>query len=69
MEPLPRITASILPSLVGRKFKYVHVSNEHRAAEIAAALEQLCMARVAYKVQHTSANGVPLGAEANERQF
>ena len=27
------------------------------------------MARVAYKVHHTSANGVPLGAEANDRVF
>ena len=58
-----------LPSLVGRKFKYSHVSHEHRAAELAAALQQLCMARVAYKVHHTSANGVPLGAEAEERNF
>ena len=58
-----------LPSLVGRKFKYSQVSHEHRAAELAAALQQLCMARVAYKVRHTSANGVPLGAEADERNF
>ena len=58
-----------LPSLVGRKFKYSQVSHEHRAAELAAALQQLCMARVAYKVCHTSANGVPLGAEADERNF
>jgi len=58
-----------LPSLVGRKFKYSQVSHEHRAAELAAALQQLCMARVAYKVHHTSANGVPLGAEADERNF
>jgi predicted AAA+ superfamily ATPase len=58
-----------LPSLVGRKFKYSQVSHEHRAAELAAALQQLCMARVAYKVHHTSANGVPLGAESDERNF
>ena len=58
-----------LPSLVGRKFKYSHVSHEHRAAELAAALQQLCLARVAYKVHHTSANGVPLGAEVDERNF
>jgi hypothetical protein len=58
-----------LPSLVGCKFKYSHVSSEHRAAELATALQQLCMARVAYKVHHTSANGVPLEAEASERDF
>lgn len=58
-----------LPSMVGRKFKYAHVSHEHRAAELATALEQLCMARVAYRVHHTSANGIPLGAEVSERDF
>jgi predicted AAA+ superfamily ATPase len=58
-----------LPTLVGRKFKYANVSHDHRAAELATALQQLCMARIAYKVQHTAANGVPLGAEADPRQF
>jgi len=58
-----------LPALVGRKFKYASVSHDHRAAELALALQQLCMARIAYKVQHTAANGVPLGAEADGRQF
>lgn len=58
-----------LPALVGRKFKYANVSHDHRAAELATALQQLCMARIAYKVRHTAANGVPLGAEADERQF
>lgn len=58
-----------LPGMVGRKFKYVQVSREHRAAEVADALRHLCMARVASKVHHTSANGVPLAAEADERRF
>jgi uncharacterized protein len=58
-----------LPLMVGRKFKYVHVSPDHRSADLAAALQQLCMARVAYKVRHTAANGVPLDAQVNERHF
>lgn len=58
-----------LPLMVGRKFKYVHISQDHRSSELSAALQQLCMARVAYKVRHTAANGVPLDAEANERHF
>jgi hypothetical protein len=45
-----------LPGMVGRKFKYVQVSRDHRAAELADALRHLCMARVACKVHHTSAN-------------
>ena len=58
-----------LPGMVGRKFKYVQVSRDHRAAELADALRHLCMARVASKIHHTSANGVPLAAEADERRF
>ena len=44
-----------LPNMVGRKFKYVQVSREHRAAELADALQHLCMARVAGKVHRTAA--------------
>ena len=58
-----------LPGMVGRKFKYAQVSRDHRAAELADALRHLCMARVASKVRHTSANGLPLAVEADERRF
>ena len=64
-----RMVFDRLPHLAGRKFKYVEVSRDHRAAEIAAALDHLCMARVACKVFRTAANGVPLAAEANQRFF
>jgi predicted AAA+ superfamily ATPase len=58
-----------LPMMVGHKFKYAQVSRDHRAAELEAALQHLCMARVASRVLHSSANGVPLGAESNHRVF
>ncbi len=58
-----------LPLMVGRKFKYAHVSREHRAVELEAALQQLCMARITSRVVHSSANGVPLGAESNPGVF
>lgn len=58
-----------LPMMVGRKFKYAQVSREHRAAELDAALQQLCMARIAARVLHSSANGVPLGAESSPCVF
>ena len=64
-----RLVFDRLPHLAGRKFKYVEISRDHRAAEIAAALDHLCMARVACKVFRTAANGVPLAAEANQRFF
>ena len=58
-----------LPMMVGRKFKYAQISRDHRAAEVEAALQQLCMARVTSRILHSSANGVPLGAESNNRVF
>ena len=58
-----------LPAMVGRRFKYAQVSRDHRAAELADALRHLCMARVASRVRHTAANGLPLAAEADERRF
>ena len=58
-----------LPMMVGRKFKYAHISREHRAVELEAALQQLCMARIAARVIHSSANDVPLGAEINPSVF
>jgi hypothetical protein len=58
-----------LPRLVGRKFVYRHIDREDRARELGRALELLCKARVAHRVRHTAANGVPLGAEADERNF
>lgn len=58
-----------LPAMVGRKFKYSAVSRDHRAAELGDALKHLCMARVAWKVCRTAANGLPLGAEVYERHF
>lgn len=58
-----------LPALVGRKLKYVQVDPNERSKDLAAALHLLCLARVAHRVRRTAANGIPLGAEANDRDF
>jgi len=58
-----------LPGLVGHKLKYSRISREHRSIELAEALQQLCMARIASKVHHSAANGIPLSAEINRRRF
>jgi predicted AAA+ superfamily ATPase len=57
-----------LPHLVGNKLKYVHIDRDERAKDLAAALHCLLLAQVASQVRHTSANAVPLGAEAHERR-
>jgi predicted AAA+ superfamily ATPase len=58
-----------IPTLIGNKFKYSQISRENKSVNIATALNQLCLARVAWKVFHSAANGVPLGAEQNDRFF
>ncbi|MCB1127068.1 MAG: ATP-binding protein, partial [Verrucomicrobiae bacterium] len=54
---------------VGRKVKFVNVSREDRTSEVRRALELLTQSRVVQAVYHTSANGLPLGAERDERHF
>lgn len=58
-----------LPRLVGRKLKYVNISREIRAADLDRALHMLEMACLCHRVQHSSARGVPLGAQINPRVF
>jgi predicted AAA+ superfamily ATPase len=58
-----------LPGLVGKKIKYSYISRDEKSLVIAQALEKLCFARVAYLVKHSACNGVPLGAEVNEKIF
>jgi predicted AAA+ superfamily ATPase len=58
-----------LPRLVGSRFAYVQVDRDERSKDLAAALQMLSLARVAHRVYHSSSNGVPLGAEINERKL
>ena len=58
-----------IPRLIGEKLKYVHIDPLERAKDLNLALDLLCMARVGYRVCHSSSNGVPLGAEINEKFF
>jgi len=58
-----------VPLMVGKKFVSTHVSSTLRAREILPALDLLVKAGVVHVVHHTSANGVPLGAEINPSIF
>lgn len=49
------------------KFVYSRVDAEANAAQVKAALDTLILAGLVYPVTHTAANGVPLGAETNEK--
>ena len=69
MHELMRSTYRHVAQNVGRKIKFVNISREERAADVRRALELLTLSRVVYPVVHTSANGLPLGAERDERHF
>ena len=58
-----------IPALTGSRFKYSRIDREERSRDLSRALELLCLARVAYRVRHCAANGIPLGAEADDRAF
>jgi len=52
----------------GTKFKYSNISNE-RSSTYKTALDLLIRAGLAYKVFHTSARGLPLGAQIKDAKF
>ncbi len=58
-----------IPLQVGQKFKYVNIDRHQRAAALSKALHLICLARVATRIHHSSANGIPLGAEINDKKF
>ena len=58
-----------LPALVGGKLKYVNLDPDDRSRELADSLHLLELARIWHRVRHSAGNGVPLGAEAKERDF
>jgi predicted AAA+ superfamily ATPase len=53
----------------GKKFNVSKASVSSNHAQIKEALELLEMAGLVYRVQHTAANGIPLGAEVNPKNF
>ena len=60
---------SRVPQLVGQKLKYTQIDREEKSRDLKQALHLLERARVVTLIQHSDANGIPLGAETNERFF
>jgi uncharacterized protein len=58
-----------LPASIGKKMVYSHVDPHIKTAEVSNAIDQLALAKLITKVYHTSANGIPLGAEKNEKYY
>lgn len=53
----------------GQKFKYSNIDSHSSFQVLKEALELLIKAGLAYKVIHSSAQGIPLGAQINHKKF
>ena len=58
-----------IPGLVGKKFKYTQIDREEKSRDLKKALHKLELAKIVHKVIHSDANGIPLGAEMNDKYF
>jgi predicted AAA+ superfamily ATPase len=58
-----------IPRLLGRKFVYSHIDPSIKSRDLKGALQLLSKASVAHVVHHSSANGIPLGAEGKADVF
>ncbi len=58
-----------IPGIVGEKFQYNKIDPDTRARELKEPLNLLCLAGIAHKVYHTSASGLPLQSQVDDRQF
>lgn len=64
---LLRNTLQSVVKQTGRKFVYAHVEGGYKAEDVKKALAMLCDAGIIKRVCHTAANGLPLGAEMNDK--
>ena len=66
----PLLLRNTLRSVImqtGKKFVYSHVEGGYRTEEVKRALTMLCDAGIVKRVQYSAGNGLPLGAEVNEK--
>ena len=64
---LLRNTLQSVVAQIGKKFMYSKVEGGYRTDDVKNALRMLCDAGVIKRVSHTAANGLPLGAEVNDK--
>jgi len=64
-----RDTFSSVAYQAGGKFMYARAAQDTSIQSYKTALELLTQAGLVYKIHHTSARGIPLGAQIDERKF
>lgn len=68
VDRIGRVMESI-PRMLGQTFKYARVADGERSTAIREALDLLCRARLATRVQASTGMGIPLGGDLRERVF
>jgi len=58
-----------IPKMISKQFQYHKVHGEYRKRELAPCLDLLSNANIVHKINHSAANGLPLGAEINSEWF
>lgn len=58
-----------IPLFIGKKIKYSEINPSFKSTLILSALKKLNLSKVIHLVYHSASNGVPLGAEINEKIF
>lgn len=64
---LLRNTLQSVVKQIGKKFVYSKVEGGYRSEDVKKALSMLCDAGIIKRISHTAANGLPLGAEVNDK--
>jgi uncharacterized protein len=67
-ERLKKVMVAI-PRMIGNKFIYSNVDRQENIKATKQALELLISARLCHKVCHSSARGLPLSAQQDEKKF
>lgn len=60
---------TIMPTLVGKKIKYVTISRDDRAAEVRSALFLLIKSRLLIEAYHSHCGGIPLKAGRDDKIY
>jgi predicted AAA+ superfamily ATPase len=58
-----------VPKQLGNRFVYTHADEDSSHRHLKQAVDMLTLARVCHRIEHTAANGLPLGAGSNPRLF
>lgn len=58
-----------VPALLAQKFMYAKVNSTSNHASIKSAVDLLSKSRLCHKIYGTAGNGIPIGAELNEKIF